>query len=284
MKEPYRRSFVHLCFALGSTALCVLFAFWTFRKENKRMACGCSGSCDGSAGGGCSSTRSNGDLSGKGKASVAERQTGASMMEQLVPEITTHALSYLDYTSLCRLSMTNSAMRRAANDDNAWKALYHKDFTLEQDNLTPTNGWKSYYAATKAIIDVNQEFYNIVRERLLPQMSRFWLHADYVKCIHSSGELSIGYNAVMNSWGTVFDWGQGPWLDFQIHDVRARVSNDMAWVTMKAYVDVDSDAFFVTNIFEFLNGRWFMVHHHTCVLTGEAGPGPGQLNGFAFIN
>ncbi|RVW69079.1 F-box protein SKIP8 [Vitis vinifera] len=27
---------------------------------------------------------------------------------------------------LCRLSMTNSLMRKAANDDNAWKALYHK--------------------------------------------------------------------------------------------------------------------------------------------------------------
>lgn len=57
---------------------------------------------------------------------VAERGSGASMMEQLVPEITTHALSYLDYPSLCRLSMTNSLMRKAANDDNAWKALYHK--------------------------------------------------------------------------------------------------------------------------------------------------------------
>ncbi|XP_010662171.1 F-box protein SKIP8-like [Vitis vinifera] len=57
---------------------------------------------------------------------VSERQTGASMMEQLVPEITTHALSYLDYPSLCRLLMTNSLMRKAANDDNAWKALYHK--------------------------------------------------------------------------------------------------------------------------------------------------------------
>ncbi|GJW42115.1 F-box protein SKIP8-like protein isoform X1 [Tanacetum coccineum] len=57
---------------------------------------------------------------------VGDREIGASMMEQLVPEITTHALSYLDYPSLCRLSMTNSSMRRAANDDNAWKALYHK--------------------------------------------------------------------------------------------------------------------------------------------------------------
>lgn len=63
-------------------------------------------------------------------AAVAERQTtGASMMEQLVPEITTHALTYLDFPSLCRLSMTNSLMRRAANDDNAWKALYHKVVT-----------------------------------------------------------------------------------------------------------------------------------------------------------
>lgn len=57
---------------------------------------------------------------------LSERRTGSSMMEELVPEITTHALSYLDYPSLCRLSMTNSLMRKAANDDNAWKALYHK--------------------------------------------------------------------------------------------------------------------------------------------------------------
>lgn len=57
---------------------------------------------------------------------LADRRSGSSMMEELVPEITTHALSYLDYPSLCRLSMTNSLMRKAANDDNAWKALYHK--------------------------------------------------------------------------------------------------------------------------------------------------------------
>lgn len=59
-------------------------------------------------------------------AMLADDKPGVSMMEQLVPEITTHALSYLDYPSLCRLSMTNSLMRKAANDDNAWKALYHK--------------------------------------------------------------------------------------------------------------------------------------------------------------
>ncbi|CAI0408753.1 unnamed protein product [Linum tenue] len=127
-----------------------------------------------------------------GEKAAVERQCGASMMEQLVPEITTHALSYLDYPSLCRLSMTNSLMRKAANDDNAWKALYHKDFTLEQVSVTPVNGWKAYYAATRAIVNLNAEFFSIIRESSLQEMSRFWLNADYVKCIHASGELFSG--------------------------------------------------------------------------------------------
>lgn len=63
---------------------------------------------------------------GENVAEVEDRQAGGSMIEQLAPEITTHALSYLDYASLCRLSMTNSVMRKAANDDGNWKVLYHK--------------------------------------------------------------------------------------------------------------------------------------------------------------
>ena len=47
-------------------------------------------------------------------------------MEQLVPEITQHMLSYLDYRSLCNVSMINPCMRRVANDDSIWKALFHK--------------------------------------------------------------------------------------------------------------------------------------------------------------
>ncbi|CAI0408752.1 unnamed protein product [Linum tenue] len=196
-----------------------------------------------------------------GEKAAVERQCGASMMEQLVPEITTHALSYLDYPSLCRLSMTNSLMRKAANDDNAWKALYHKDFTLEQVSVTPVNGWKAYYAATRAIVNLNAEFFSIIRESSLQEMSRFWLNADYVKCIHASGELFSGYNAVIQSWQHAFNWEQG--VDFQVRDVRVRVLTDTAWVTMKSYVELETGPFHVTNVFEFHNGRWYMVHHHS---------------------
>lgn len=204
------------------------------------------------------------------------RQSGASMMEQLVPEITTHALSYLDYPSLCRLSMTNSLMRKAANDDNAWKALYHKDFTMEQDNIRPVNGWKAYYAATRAVVNNNAQFFNIIREGSLQAMGRFWLNADYVKCFRASGEFFTGFDAVMESWQMAFNWEQGA-VDFQIQDVRVRVLTDSAWVTMKAYVNMDNipfannGSFFVTNVFELHNGRWYMVHHHSSMMVENGG-------------
>lgn len=68
-----------------------------------------------------------------------------------------------------------------------------QDFSVEQDSVRPLNGWKSYYAATKAVVNINAEFYNIIKERSLQEMSRFWLRADYVKCVHASGELFAGY-------------------------------------------------------------------------------------------
>ncbi|TKY60739.1 F-box protein SKIP8 [Spatholobus suberectus] len=267
--------------AVAVTALCFVFALFSLLRSfslprrftpprKHHTDCGASNSDSGGGGGAAPYLNGGGTEMLEPSpvpAVLAERRTGSSMMEELVPEITTHALSYLDYPSLCRLSMTNSLMRKAANDDNAWKALYHKDFTLEQDSITPTNGWKAYYAATRAIVNINTEFFNIVRDKSLPAMSRFWLNADYVKCIHASGELFSGYNAVMQSWQLVFNWEQG--LNFQVRDVRARVLTDMAWVTMKTFVDMDTGPFNVTNVFEFHNGRWYMVHHHSSVMNGE---------------
>ncbi|KAL2551000.1 F-box protein SKIP8 [Forsythia ovata] len=240
-------------------------------ENSKPCDCACAGEkCVNRSGEEMTPSLSSGNCgSGENGEMAVERHTGASMMEQLVPEITTHALSYLDYPSLCRLSMTNSHMRKAANDDNAWKALYHKDFTLEQDSVTPVNGWKAYYASTRAIVNANAEFFRIIRERSLPAMGQFWLNVDYVKCFHATGESFTGFNAVMESWQLAFSWENV--ADFQIRDVRARVLTDMAWVTMKAYVDMETGPFNVTNVYEFHNGRWYMVHHHSSALLIHGG-------------
>ncbi|GBG88601.1 hypothetical protein CBR_g48131 [Chara braunii] len=184
-----------------------------------------------------------------------------SMMEQLVPEITYYALSYLDYKSLCSVSMTNSSMRRAANDDNAWKALYHKDFTLEQDKITPFAGWKAHYALTKAVIEANEAFYNYFRAKSVRGMARIWLDADYVKCIHNGGQLVSGYSAVIERWRTVFSWTER--FDFVLRDVRPRVMGDVAWVTLKKFVNGSVHPILATNCFELHNKKWYIVHHHS---------------------
>lgn len=68
------------------------------------------------------------------------------------------------------------------------------------------------------------------------------------------------YNEVMESWRAGFSWENV--TDFQIRDVTTRVLTDMAWVTMKAFADMER-AYNVTNIYELCNGRWYMVHHHS---------------------
>lgn len=237
----------------------------TLAKRSKNKACSCSCSCKAFD---SFNAWTNNLVNGERVERLLQHPPGASMMEQLVPEITTHALSYLDYPSLCRLSMTNSSMRRAANDDNAWKALYHKDFTTEQGIVSPPNGWKSYYAATKAVVDVNADYYNILRARNIVEMSRLWLRADYVKCVHPRGLLLSGYVAVMQSWELAFNWNQQ--YECQLSDIRVRVVGGMAWVTLKEYVNAALEPFLVTNIYELHDRQWFMVHHHSSPIL-EAG-------------
>ncbi|KAI7742455.1 hypothetical protein M8C21_007616 [Ambrosia artemisiifolia] len=276
--------------ALIVTILCCFFSLFfrllKYPQSDKTNPCNCASS-DSSMAVTATARLMNGGGGGGGQVPVVERERererqhviGASMMEQLVPEITTHALSYLDYPSLCRLSMTNSSMRRAANDDNAWKALYHKDFTMEQDSITPANGWKAYYAATRAIVNINQHFFDIIRERSLPEMGRLWLNADYVKCIHASGEFFTGYSGVLSSWQLALNWE--PAVNFQVRDVRSRVLPGVAWVTMKAYVGMEHNThpMSMTNVFELHNGEWFMVHHHSSVMLadGEVADQPPML-------
>ncbi|KAK8685085.1 hypothetical protein V6N13_041094 [Hibiscus sabdariffa] len=108
-------------------------------------------------------------------------------------------------------------------------------------------------------------------------MLLFWLNADYVKCVNASGELFSGFNQVIFSWHLAFNLQQG--VGFHVRDVRARVLTDMAWVTMKTYVDMDKVAYNMTNVYEFHHGRWYLVHHHSSVLLADGNMEQHILNG-----
>ncbi|KAF9594651.1 hypothetical protein IFM89_034273 [Coptis chinensis] len=76
------------------------------------------------------------------------------------------------------------------------------------------------------------------------------------------------YDAVMQSWQLAFSWGQG--VAFQVQNLRARLLTDMAWLTMKTYVDMETEPFHVTHVYEFHNGQWFLVHHHNSLMLTDA--------------
>ncbi|XP_010439107.1 PREDICTED: probable F-box protein At4g23960 [Camelina sativa] len=194
-------------------------------------------------------------------ARVDDDKPEASMIEQLLPEVTTtYALSYLDIPSLCQLSMTSTSMMKAANDDSLWKFLYRQDFTEETNGLNPVNGWKAFYATTKAVRDVNNEFFSIIDSREIDRMTSFWLNSDYVKCCNGSGELVSGYDAVMQKWELCFD--NSDFGCYDPRDVQTRVLTSVAWVTTFA-AHISGSYSHITNVFELHNGRWLMVHHQS---------------------
>jgi len=125
--------------------------------------------------------------------------------------------------------------------------------------------WHSVAACTAALLGFAtsvKPLYAVLKTRLF--LIFYWSE------LRAESYLTHRYNAVIQSWQFAFNWEQG--LDFQVRDVRARVLTDMAWVTMKMYVvEMDNGPFNVTNVFEFHNGRWHLVHHHcsVMVLDGE---------------
>lgn len=113
--------FSSLLVALSATLICIFFATVLILRRARRqrspsqlgdlMPSVCVDEQSGIHGGG-----ENGD----------KMEAETSMLEQLVPEVRMYALCFLDYPSLCRLSMTNSLMREVADDEIMWKALYLK--------------------------------------------------------------------------------------------------------------------------------------------------------------
>ena len=84
------------------------------------------------------------------------------------------------------------------------------------------------------------------------------------------------YNAVMGSRQILL--GREDVAAFRIQDVRVRVLSNVAWLTMKVYLENVPGLFNMTNIYELRDGRWNMVHYHSSDLVwiGGGGHGHGQ--------
>ena len=68
----------------------------------------------------------------------------------------------------------------------------------------------------------------------------------------------------MQQWRTIFSLNQR--FEFELQDERVRVVGNMAWITVKEFINSSTEPLLTTNVFEYHCDHWFMVHHHSSLL------------------
>lgn len=120
----------------------------------------------------------------------------------------------------------------------------------------------------EAVAAINERFYLAVEDGDLEAMERIWLHTDWVMCVHPGWELIRGWDGVRESWRRIFENASG--MRISPTDLRIHLAGDVAWVSctenLVIFLENSSApvtaATTATNLFQRVDGEWWMVHHH----------------------
>jgi ketosteroid isomerase-like protein len=126
--------------------------------------------------------------------------------------------------------------------------------------------------------DANARFYRVFETLDLGQMEEIWAHGEHVRCVHPGWGLLTGWDAVRQSWETIFKHSEE--MRFSITDINAYVEGVFGWVTCTENIlsetrgKISVTSVLATNIFERSAGEWRMIHHHAShILTGNPSTG-----------
>ena len=116
------------------------------------------------------------------------------------------------------------------------------------------------------LAEANEQFYRAFEALDVRLMDEVWVHAEYVKCVHPGWPLITGWDAVRDSWASIFE--NTAEMRFTIGDVETRVLGGVGWVTctenilqsLRGRISVTS--VLATNLFERTPDGWRMILHH----------------------
>lgn len=115
-----------------------------------------------------------------------------------------------------------------------------------------------------AVLAANTRFYNSFRNGDLAAMQELWSKSENACVVHPGVSGISGYELVMGSWEFVWADYEFP-LSIEVKDVQVYVRGDMGYVTCVEMVRTTGKSWgrqFATNVFEKINGRWFICVHH----------------------
>lgn len=95
-------------------------------------------------------------------------------------------------------------------------------------------------------------------------MQVLWAKGENVCCVHPGVSGITGYDNVMESWEVVWADYEFP-LRIELKYVEVHVRGDIGYVTCVEMVRTKGSSWgrqFATNVFERIDGQWFICIHH----------------------
>ncbi|KAK7390436.1 hypothetical protein VNO78_25741 [Psophocarpus tetragonolobus] len=144
-------------------------------------------------------------------------------------------------------------LQNAIAEENYAKAAEIRDTlkNLQKDSKTTLFG-------------ANSRFYESFRNGDLAAMQTLWAKKDEVCCVHPGLKGISGYDDVIESWNFIWANYEFP-LQVKLEDIKVHVRGDMGFVTCMEFVKTAGGRWggqFVTNLFEKIDGQWFICIHH----------------------
>ncbi len=124
--------------------------------------------------------------------------------------------------------------------------------------------------STEAVLAANQAFYQAFEQLDIEALSLIWSQKPNVTCIHPGRAALRGWDQVRYSWDQIFR--NTKQLEVAVDIVTTEVRGDLAYVVMlenlvqvvpERRMEVQT---MVTNVFEYEDDNWFLLHRHTSPL------------------
>jgi ketosteroid isomerase-like protein len=116
------------------------------------------------------------------------------------------------------------------------------------------------------LLAANEAFYRCFEKKNLETLAEICSHGASTICIHPGRNALRGWENIRNSWAQIFK--NTNYLEIETEIISVEVIGNLGYVVLieKLFQVVRGRKLaaqsMATNIFEYMGGKWYLIHHH----------------------